>query len=93
MFALGCPVCGEQLERSAEGAKQGESSDSTERVGEHMFGEQVFVLGQPNSVTQVTGKHVFDEHAFGLQVLRQHRVTKVTGVVTKVTSFRRSKGK
>jgi hypothetical protein len=30
------------LERSAEGAKQGESSDSTERVGEHMFGEQVF---------------------------------------------------
>ena len=54
MFALGCPVCGEQLERSAEGAKQGESSDSTERVGEHMFGEQVFVLGQPNSVTQVT---------------------------------------
>jgi hypothetical protein len=43
-----------------------------------MFGEQVFVLGQPNSVTQVTGEHVFGEHAFGLQVLRQHRVTKVT---------------
>ena len=53
MFALGCPVCGEQLERSAEGAKQGETSDSTERVGEHMFGEQVFVLGQPNIVTDV----------------------------------------
>jgi len=65
LFALGCPVCGEQLERSAEGAKQGESSDSTERVGEQVFGKQVF----------------------GMQVLRQYRVTKVTGVVTKVTSF------
>jgi hypothetical protein len=32
------------LERSAEGAKQGESSDSKKRVGEHMFGEQVFVF-------------------------------------------------
>ena len=70
MFALGCPVCGEQLERSAEGAKQGESSDSTKKVGKHMFGEQVF-----------------GEQVFGMQVLRQYCVTKVTGVVTKVTSF------
>jgi transcription initiation factor IIE alpha subunit len=32
LFALGCPVCGEQLERSAEGAKQSESSDSTNEI-------------------------------------------------------------
>jgi hypothetical protein len=41
------------LERSAEGAKQSKSPDSTKGLSEHMFGEQVFVLGKPNIVTNV----------------------------------------
>jgi hypothetical protein len=41
------------LEAGAEGAKQSKPPDSTERVGEHMFGEQVFVLGKPYIVPDV----------------------------------------
>ena len=38
------------------------------------------------------GEHMFGEQVFGMQVLRQYCVTKVTGVVTKVTSFGLDKG-
>jgi len=41
------------LEAGAKGAKQSEPPDSTKGLGEHMFGKQVFVLGQPNIVTDV----------------------------------------
>jgi hypothetical protein len=41
------------LEAGAEGAKQSEPPDSTKGLGEHMFGEQVFVLGKPYIVTDV----------------------------------------
>jgi hypothetical protein len=46
------------LEAGAKGAEQSESPDSTKELSEHMFGEQVFVLGQPNIVTQVTVRTV-----------------------------------
>jgi hypothetical protein len=48
------------LEAGAEGAKQSEPPDSTKGLSEHMFGEQVFVLGKPyiviDVIRQVLGK-------------------------------------
>ncbi len=41
------------MEAGAKGAKQSETPNSTKGLSEHMFGEQVFVLGQPNIVTDV----------------------------------------